>query len=91
MLFAGNERQLTVKYNIKKYVFSTCSCFLNKVSLQLSFVADISIVQLDRKAVPQARCHGCKSSVTVNAVFAAPHKSERQLTSESAKSCRTRD
>ena len=47
-----------------------CSCFPNKVSLQLSSeqsVGEVWIAQLDRKRVPQARSSGCKSSVAVTA------------------------
>jgi len=49
---------------------------------------------MDWKRVPQARSSGCKSSVAITAaagVFAAPRKSKRQLTAESAECCRTRD
>ena len=70
-----------------------CSCFPEKVSLQLSSeqsVGDVRISQLDWKSftgeVPQLRTfcrHNCW-------VFAAPRKSKRQLTAESAERCWTR-
>jgi len=45
-----------------------CSCFPEKVSLQLSSeqsVGDVGITQLDWKRVAQARSRGCKSSVAI--------------------------
>ena len=53
-----------------------CSCFLKKVSLQLSSeqsVGDVRIMQLDCKRVPQARSRGCKSSVTITAECSRHH------------------
>ena len=55
-----------------------CSCFLTKVSLQLSSeqsVGDVWTAQLDRKRVPQARSSGCKSSVAVTAECSQHHAS----------------
>ena len=55
-----------------------CSCFLKKVSLQLSSeqsIGDVRITQLDWKRVPQARSRGCKSSVAVTIECSRHHAS----------------
>ena len=56
-----------------------CSHFPNKVSLQLwseQSVGDVRIAQLDWKRVPQARFHGCKSSVAITAECSRHHTSQ---------------
>jgi len=55
-----------------------CSCFPNKMSLQLlseQSIGDTWIAQLDRKRVPQARSSGCRSSVAVTAECSRQHTS----------------
>jgi len=55
-----------------------CSCFPEKVSLQLSSeqsIADVMITQLDWKRVPRARSRGCKSSVAITTECSRHHAS----------------
>ena len=55
-----------------------CSCFLKKVSLQLSSeqpIGDVRITQFDWKRVPQVRSCDCKSSVAVTAECSRHHAS----------------
>ena len=80
---------LSPSVKVSKYVFflwhqhirshrAPCSCFTQKLSLQLSSeqsVGDVWIAQLDRKRVPQVRSSGCISSVAVTAQCSCHHAS----------------
>ena len=56
-----------------------CSCFLKKVSFQLSSeqsIGDVRIMQLDWRRVPQVRSRGCKSTVAITVECSQRHTSK---------------